>query len=89
MKIMDVRTDKNDAFGMYRSPNCDRRCLCMGFQHMDNVGHTRLVINGLIGKSIINCYNQLLSINNNDGPTVNFWLGSKVLKFAIIWIFVE
>ena len=34
--------------------------------------HTRFIINGLIGKPIINCYNQLLSINNHDGPTVNF-----------------
>ena len=37
------------------------------------IGHTRLIINGLIGKPITNCYNQQFSINNNDGPTVNFW----------------
>ena len=36
------------------------------------IGHTRLIINGLIGKTITNCDNQLLPINNNDGPAINF-----------------
>ena len=36
------------------------------------IGHTRLIINGLIGKTMINCYNQLLPINNDDGPGINF-----------------
>ena len=36
------------------------------------IGLTRLIINGLIVKTIVNCYNQLVSINNNDGPIINF-----------------
>ena len=36
------------------------------------IGHTLLIINGLIAKTIINCYYQLLPINNNDGPVIIF-----------------
>ena len=39
---------------------------------LEIIGHTRLIINGLIGKAIINCCYQLLPMNNNDGPAINF-----------------
>ena len=44
----------------------------------EKIGHTRLIINGFIGKTIINCYNQLLPINNNDWPAINFWLWTHI-----------
>ena len=56
------------------------------------IGHTRLIINGLIGKPIINCYSQLLSINNNDGPGNKFLTGVcrrvGLGVFGCMWVYV-
>ena len=72
-------TDKNGAFGMYGSPLTVIDIVYVWVSNIwtmpEIIGHTRLIINGLIGKPIINCYNQLLSINNNEGPAINFWRG--------------
>ena len=81
-------TDKNNAF-MYGSPNSDRRCLCMGFHIWtmpEIIRHTRLIINDLIGKTIINYYYQLLPINNNDGKRL---IPDWVLSLRVIHLMLR
>ena len=75
--------DKNDSFGLYGSPITLIDVVYVWVSHIlimpEIIGLTRLIINGLIAKTIIKCYYQLLPINNNYGPVINFLIGIKLL----------